>query len=903
MRQVTLIHNLQENKRITLGMQYIADALQNIGYTVAIKAYEGNPEDYRKLPGEKIYVGMKEQDSFLSWLEEQEILIYHSKIPAGEGFYLLSCPGKLTVICGGNDLGALYGCLELEERIKKEAELPKELAFYDAPVFSLRGPCIGLQKTKIEPPRLTYEYPVTPERFPWFYEQERWKKLLDRMLRQRCNVLYIWSGHPFSSFVKVPDYPEALEVTEEEFQKNREIFGWLTNECDRRGIWLVLKFYNIHIPYPFAKKHNLELLQSNINPLVADYTTKTIIEFIKTYPHIGLMVCLGEALRGTQNKTDWFVKTIVPAVKEGVKQAGLTEEPPIILRGHDCDPIAAMKGAMELYGNLYTMWKYNGESLTTYLPKGKWQKIHQELGSLGTTHIMNVHVLANLEPFRFNAPSYIQKCVQAGRSRLSANGLHLYPLFYWDWPYSPDKAKPRLEQLDRDWIWFDAWFRYAWNPDRTEATEKLFWIEEIAEHYGCDRDIAMLLLEAMEAAACCLPKILGRVGITEGNRQTMTLGMLMSQLTNVIRYRPNRELWKSVARAGEQPDDYIKNELEGQPHIGETPYDLIDEVKQLIDRVDYYCNKIKELLRVENIEINRNLNDLEAISLMSRNYIYKIEAAMKILEYKYTMDEKCHGDYKLLETALEYLEQGMRQYRNLAALTENTYLYANSMQTKQRKIPFPDGDAFSHWSACLPEYEKELNNFKRNLARLKEGYVPGSDRETENIGRLPQAEFEILGEGCERYTVKKGESIFTDMVSRIQNIAPEINGLEGIRFGLGDAITSGVTVKIELKENSLLLIGYINSKGVEWLQVPNLETNTHADDRGGLSVVYANAVKSEGCEAINIHAFAYEAGTHEIYFGTGGYIIAGIIPVTEKLKARNAGLQGEGAQTLDWLYE
>ena len=30
----------------------------------------------------------------------------------------------------------------------------------------------------------------------------------------------------------------------------------------------------------------------------------------------------------------------------------------------------------------------------------------------------------------------------------------------------------------------------------------------------------------------------------------MSLGMTMSQLTNVIKYRPNRELWHSVAAVG-----------------------------------------------------------------------------------------------------------------------------------------------------------------------------------------------------------------------------------------------------------------------------------------------------------------------------------------------------------------
>jgi hypothetical protein len=225
-----------------------------------------------------------------------------------------------------------------------------------------------------------------------------WLKLLDRMVEYRCNVLYLWSGHPFSSLVKLADYPEALEVTDEEFELNREMFGWLTEECDRRGIWVVLKFYNIHIPHPFAVKHGLEQRQSRIHPLVADYTRKSIVEFIKSFPRIGLMVCLGEALRGYDNKTEWFVDTIIPAVREGIKEAGLTEEPPIILRAHDCDPFAAIEGAAEQYSNLYTMWKYNGESLTTYYQRGNWHKQHAALSKMKSTHIINVHVLANLEP-------------------------------------------------------------------------------------------------------------------------------------------------------------------------------------------------------------------------------------------------------------------------------------------------------------------------------------------------------------------------------------------------------------------------------------------------------------------------------------------------------------------------
>lgn len=335
MKTITIIQPKQENNRISLGISHIEETLKKLSYEISyVEEEPGN--DYRELPGVKIYVGVREESAYISWLEEQALLIYHKEEPGREGFLLKPyCTGSAAGD-RGDATGSLYGCLELGTRMEAEGDVPEVLAFLDAPVYKLRGPVVGLQKTKLEPPRLTYEYPITPDRFPWFYDKALWQEYLDRMLKDRCNVLYIWSGHPFASLVKVPDYPEALEVTEEEFQKNREVFEWLTKEADRRGIWVVLKFYSIHIPLPFAQAHNLELLQSSIDPLVADYTYKSIVEFIKSFPHIGLMVCLGEALRGDQNKEDWFLKTIIPAVNEGIRQADLKEIPPLILRGHDC---------------------------------------------------------------------------------------------------------------------------------------------------------------------------------------------------------------------------------------------------------------------------------------------------------------------------------------------------------------------------------------------------------------------------------------------------------------------------------------------------------------------------------------------------------------------------------------
>jgi len=189
---------------------------------------------------------------------------------------------------------------------------------------------------------------------------------------------------------------------------------------------------------------------------------------------------------------------------------------------------------------------------------------------------------------------------------------------------------------------------------------------------------------------------------------------------------------------------------------------------------------------------------------------------------------------------------------------------------------------------------------------VRNGYDVCHEKLPENydaVVTLKEASF-TLNEGTgETFRIEKGEKLFSDCSFRIQSIAPEIQGLTGIRMKLGEAISKGVHINFTLDEDSYILVGYFNSRGVEWLQVPDLETNTHADDRGGLSVAFRSALKAEGCPPVNVHAFRYEKGTHEIYMGTGGYVIVGVVPVSEKLNTRDAWLDGEGLETLDWLYE
>ena len=804
-----------------------------------------------------------------------------------EGFrFALEDNNDIAIISGG-DSGTLYGCLELAKRIRDTGKLPATdiVNFQDAPAMSLRGTCIGLQKTYILPGRRVYEYPITPQLFPWFYNKELWRQYLDYLVENRMNTLYLWSGHPFASLVRLPDYPYAVEVPDDVFQQNQEMYHWLASECDKRGIWLVQMFYNILISKPFAQTNGISTQLSAPTPLTADYTRKSIAAFVKEYPNVGLLVCLGEALQGSPNQIEWETNVIFPGVMDGMKEAGLKEEPPVVIRDHAFDPYAVLPPAYKVYTNIYTQTKYNGESLTTWKPRGKDQAAQLWMSKLGP-HMVNIHLLSNLEPFRYGDVSFIQKCVQASRDRLGATSLHLYPLSYWNWPYSPDSTTPPLLQWQRDWIWFEAWSRYEWNPDVPEQGDHDYWISRLSDFYG-NTNAAKKILEVYDNSGEVAPRLIRRFGITEGNRQTLSLGMTLDQLVNPQKYGAIQDLWLSQAPPGERLDEFVKKEWNHEPHVGETPDSIIAEVLDYSSNAVAAADAAEPLVTKNRDEFERLRNDVHCIQAMAQSYSAKVKAAELVLRYNYS------HNLSDMTNAEPFLTESLADYEKLSALASPAYQFANGMQTSQRKIPVPGGvhgmPANYLWSQLVPLYQKELDNFKENVAQLEQG---STTIDQSNIKSWLPATFKLISTNAETYQVEVGAHVFSDRNFAIQSLAPELNGLTGIRFS-HNAAKKGRNgpIEFEVTEPVQILVGYFNSSDRAWLPAPQLENNAQADERGGVDSVLQNAATISGCPNIDIHAFRYDAGRQKLEFpGRGSFVILGVVPQSENLAKRDAHL-------------
>lgn len=888
---IAIVVGKTPHARIEFGARKIQKELKQIGITSSI--IHAFPESIK---GKLIVVGLNADSALRKFAAKQNIIV--DTVSQKEGFTIHTYQN--TIIINGTDYsGALYGCLELSDRIQSSKKIPENLVVKDHPQMVMRGACIGLQKATYLPGRQVYEYPYTRETFPWFYDKALWIQYLDSMVVNRMNSLYLWNGHPFASLVKLKEYPYAVEVDDTTFKKNEAIFKFLTEEANKRGIWIIQMFYNIIVSKPFAEKNKLKTQDRNrpIIPIIADYTRKSIAAFVAKYPNVGLGLTLGEAMEGVgQDDIDWFTKTVIPGVLDGLKISGTDEQPPIILRAHDTDAPTVMKFAKPLYHNLYTMAKYNGEALTTYEPRGSWAKLHQTLSSIGTVHIENVHILANLEPFRYGSADFIQKCVKAMHRIYGANGLHLYPeASYWDWPYSADSTMyGRLLQIERDWIWYKEWSRYAWNCNRDRKDEINYWATVLASKFGCGVEEGKQILEAYEQSGEIAPKLLRRFGITDGNRQTLTLGMLMTQLINPYRYGLFDLLYDSESPEGEKLIEYAEKEWKHQPHIGETPVQIMNEVKIHGNKAVAAIEKAKPFITKDKEEFNRVLNDMQCYKALADHYAQKAEAALCVLRYKYSKDVKD------LEKALPYLQASVESYKQLVTLTKGSYLYANSMQTAQRKIPIRGVDAtFKTWAEVLVPFEAELNHFRHSIDSLKN---------TENVSAKVNIELK-------NYSIKTNQSFgytfgdiytqpFTDTNWVINNYANELKGLNGFQLSFKDQIANGTTIHFATDKPVKILVGFFNKKDPAFLKAPELETDATANDLGEADTKIANGIVIKGLPQINVHSYSFPAGENTLQLAKGACLVLGVIDANQNVPMYDAGLTEHGVKNeIDWLFE
>ena len=319
-------------------------------------------------------------------LRDRTILRIDTTLNSAEAFSIRAVKGK-TIITGGGAAGLLYGANEY-------AAHPEQKKVSQSPDFSVRGNALLLMKEG------SYDYKLTPEEFPWFYDRDLLTKYLDYLFANHFNCIFLWSGHLFPSIVELPEYPDATDLSKVELIRNQQQFQWLTDECAKRNINVLLHFYNIYISEALAKSRNIPQHYGEPDDFAKRYLHYTLLRFINKFPSVGLYVCPGEVLK-ISFRPVWIRDVIFSAAKESGKH------PLIVIRDWGLDKALFEKECIGQYDNFYTELKHNVEMLISPYPDIR----HAEWIGKGNHHIVNLHEVSDIKPFRWGSIDFIKQMV------------------------------------------------------------------------------------------------------------------------------------------------------------------------------------------------------------------------------------------------------------------------------------------------------------------------------------------------------------------------------------------------------------------------------------------------------------------------------------------------------------
>jgi hypothetical protein len=270
----------------------------------------------------------------------------------------------------------------------------------------------------------------------------------------------------------------------------------------------------------------------------------------------------------------------------------------------------------------------------------------------------------------------------------------------------------------------------------------------------------------------------------------------------------------------------------------------------------------------------------------------KVLAAQQVLNYKWTLDTK------YLDAAVPLLESSLKHWNTLTALADQNYLYANSMQTAQRRIPVGgDGGKMKTWGELAVFYQEELNAFKENLEKLKN---PITQSDADIQPAIP-AQVKLSGPNSKLTTLKKGAILFENRPDTpVDSVAPELVGLQALVLNRDTTRIVGTTIEYGSEQPVKLLVGLFKDEDSKWAKAPKLEIDATGNEYGQAESLLTNAISVVQMPKINIHQYSLPKGHQTLRLPKGILMVAGF--TSSDIKPRDCGLNGPSGE-VDWLFQ
>jgi len=655
------------------------------------------------------------EDSTISW----EIIPVSGDLQQ-EGFILKKQPNGI-LIQAPNEVGLMYGCLELAEQIRLFG-LEGIRETQQNPHMELRGTKFNIP-LDMRTPSYTDASDAGQHNIPVMWDMEFWKDYIDNLARYRFNYISLWNLHPFPSMVKVPDYPGvALDDVHRSTGQWQEYHHLHATGLDAPEIvdkFEVIKTIKIEDKIRFwqevmayAKTRNIRfyIITWNIftngtdgkygitdeidNQTTRDYFRSSIREMFRTYPDLaGIGLTTGENMDNAsfQEKEDWAYDTYAKATLEVAAEIP-DRQFTFIHRQHQTGAQDIMEKFKPLLEQPNVDFIFSFKYAQAHVYSSVKQPFHKNfITEIGT--VKTIWGLRNddIYHFRWGSPDFVRDFV-GNLPTGPMKGIY-YGSDQWVWGrdfLSKDPVStPRQLEIVKHWYQWMLWGRLSYDPTIDNNR-----FQHILQNKFPNVD-ASSLFHAWQAASMVYPITTGfHWGALDFQWYIEGCKSRPAQANNDTGFHDvNRfiTLGTHPSSGYQSIPDYVQNgaipSLSSPLAVSEMLHEKADQAKALISKID----------PKEDRELRVTVQDILTISFMGKYYAHKIAGATYLALFRE------RGELPLQEKAVAELESALnywKQYKD-TALMQNTHpLWTN-------RVGYVDFEKTTEWVAADIEIAKK----------------------------------------------------------------------------------------------------------------------------------------------------------------------------------------------------
>jgi len=610
-------------------------------------------------------------------------------------------------IFGHDPAGLMYGALEAAEIIRTSG-LDALTDTDQSPYFATRGVKFNLP-LDARTPSYTDAGESAQQNIATVWDMSFWRDYIDRLARDRYNLVSLWNLHPFPSLVRVPEYPDvaladvhrstakwdeyyhtwATGLDAPEILDHVEVLKKLTidekiafwREVMRYGRSRNVKFYVITWNvFTNGTRGQYGLAPDWSNPTTADYVRRSVRELILTYPDLaGIGLTTGENMPDATaaEKEDWAFRTF----GQGVLDA-LAVQPDrqlaFIHRQHEAAAAEIAQRFAPLIQHPGIEFIYSFKYAEAHALSSTTQNFHTNfLRDVGDQPVL--WTLRNDDSyfFRWAAPDFVRDFIRNIPTH-PTRGFY-YGSDQWVWARdfldrhrAPDA--PRQLEHDKHWLHWLLWGRFGYNPDLSH--DRI--VSLVAERFAIPTADAAALLAAWQDASMIYPLVTGfhwgrfdfqwYIEASKARPEPAQTPTGFHDLNRFISLAPH------PTSNNVSIPDYVAALRKNETPRGTTPPQLVQDLHAHADRTLAYLDRYAASFSTPNSELRQTRADIRIIAHLGKHYAHKIAAATELALLRDTL-AATHRDR--LATELNAAALHWRTFSSLALTNYKNPVWMN----------------------------------------------------------------------------------------------------------------------------------------------------------------------------------------------------------------------------------